>query len=132
MSWPIKTEDLARQIITGRTEDIDLMSIGEFIEGMITPGSLTGDEFDSYRAEVDQLVNDAAVMVVLPGDPVCPECGGTGQPSESDGTPKDLPQYEAVLDAIDTWLDNEDDSDGLATTIMGLLGAAKAEREAAK
>lgn len=77
----------------------------------------------SLTCDIDAEISEATVNVIFPGDEVCPACGGTGQPSEDDGTPKDFPQRENVQALLAEHRASALSDDDLTDKIMELFGA---------
>jgi hypothetical protein len=118
----IDTRQAARDIIASHADDIEYGSIGDWFYNDAAFKALTEAEQDAVVTEVDELIRPAAVTVTLPGDQVCTGCGGTGQPGESDGTPKDLPQWEDLRALLEEQRDSDATDNELADKVMALFG----------
>jgi hypothetical protein len=118
----INAKDAARRIILSHTDDVEFLTISEMTQDEAEDESLTDAQHDQLCSEIADLIGKASVTVTFPGDPVCTGCGGTGQPGEDDGTPKDLPQWENLRALLDDQWAGDGTGDELADAIMVLFG----------
>jgi len=78
----INAKDVARKYIRENGADAD--GVGDFLSSEEGADELSAGGFDALKDEIYDLIDDAMVTVILPGDEVCPHCHGTGTPEQAE------------------------------------------------
>jgi hypothetical protein len=78
----IDAKDVARQYILDNVEQTN--DVGDFLSEQNGADKLTADGYDALKDEIYDLIDEAMVTVILPGDDVCPHCHGCGTPEQAE------------------------------------------------